>query len=489
MNHFSTAWKTDKLWATVLASWYLTIFSCFFGSYLLRIPLPIGGHFFLFRGILPLTVVLYAIWCIRRKRNPFSGLALIEKCFLLLIVIMVLYGTVSIFFAISKGAWFTKYLTMGYYFCFALLFLLLRKDPSVRRAEFFLACGIMLFCTLGGFVETFTNCFFETPFAGEQNYYFMGKWWQVPVFCFYNPNAFTVSSLWMLLIAWMLLFDGWNSISKKQQVRNLWALTLFTCLSIFLYFVANGRLTIWALLFFFAGLAIWLLIRYRKGLWVFAAFASCLLFIYAGEHYDQIKAYAAYAIEQVQPSTHEGPTNQDPPAPPVVDPNNHSTMKYLIPKDLETGSVSLSSDESGNVRLNLLKNSLEMLVASKGLGIGLGNAELRMEDYDNTNDIVDVHCFIMELFLEFGIFAILPLLLLLCVLLWNWFCCLHRARKNGDHTLLSNTLFQIFAVLTYPILSTANSSSWSIGPMWIFLAYILLDNADKQSPSQGLANI
>ena len=100
-----------------------------------------------------------------------------------------------------------------------------------------------------------------------------------------------------------------------------------------------------------------------------------------------------------------------------------------------------------------------------------------MEAYDNTGDIVNVHCFIMELLLEFGIFAALPLLLLVCALLWSWILRLLRAGSDGDRVLLSNTLFQIFAVLTYPLLSTVNSTSWGLGAMWLFLGYVLLDNA------------
>lgn len=480
MKQLSAAWKTDKLWGAVLIFWYLTVFSSFLGSYLLRIPLPIGGNFFLFRGVLPLTVLLFAVWCVRNKRNPFAGLTRIEQCFLLLVAVMVLYGTVSVLFAISKGAWFSKYLSMGYYLCFALLFVLLCKDPGVRKATVLLACGTMLFCTLGGLAETVTDCFFDTPYAGKFSYYFMGRWWQPPIFTFYNTNGLAASNLWMLLIAWMSLFQQWPDLSGKRRRWLLWGLTALTCLGIFLYSVSNSRLTIYALPFLFAGLAVWLLLRHKRGLWIFAAFACCLLFIYAGEHYDQIKEYVEIHMTETEPGSSEAPGSK-----PSSKPNNHGTMNSLVPKDAETGKVSLSSDESGGIRVNLIKNSVQMLIGSKGLGIGLGNAELRMKAYDNTGNIVNVHCFLMELFLEFGIFAILSLLLLVCVLLWNWFLRLRRAGRERDRVLLSNTLFQIFAVLTYPLLSTVNASSWGLSAMWLFLGYVLLDNADQQRLPAG----
>lgn len=495
MKALSAAWKTDKLWGAVLVSWYVTVFSSFFGSCLLRIPLPVGGNFFLFRGVLPLTVLLFAVWCVRNKRNPFAGLTRIEQCFLMLVAVMVLYGTVSVLFAISKGAWFSKYLTMGYYLCFTLLFMLLCKDHGIRRATLLLACGTMLFCTLGGLAETRLDCFFETPYAGRFSYYFMGKYWQAPIFTFYNTNGFSSSNLWMLLIGWMFLFESWSKLSGKRQKAGLWGLTVLTCLGMFLYSVSNSRLTIYALLILFAGLAVWLFLRYKRGLWTLAAFVCCFLLIYAGEHYDQIKADITYVIESIEASkapaeppaetpgeSPDAPADSRPSKPerPVVSPNNHGTMNELVPVDSETGKVSISGDESGGIRVNLLKNSLQMLIGSKGLGIGLGNAELRMKAYDNTGGITNVHCFIMEVFLEFGIFAILPLLLLACVLLWNWFLRLRRAGREGDRVLLANTLFQIIAVLTYPLLSTVNSSSWGLSAMWLFLGYVLLDNADRQ---------
>ena len=155
-------------------------------------------------------------------------------------------------------------------------------------------------------------------------------------------------------------------------------------------------------------------------------------------------------------------------------------MSTLVPVDSETGQVSISSDESGRIRLHLLQSSMEVLLASKGLGVGVGNGGIRVGIHDGTNGAPAIHCLIMEIFLEFGIFAILPLLLLLCILLKSWFLRIRHARRERDRVLLSNTLFQIFAVMTYPFLSTANASSWGMSAMWLFLGYILLDNSEKE---------
>lgn len=469
MNQLAVEGKNDKLRMTMLLSWYITVISSFFGPYLLQVALPIGGYFFLYRGMLPLTVVLFIVWHIKRRRNPFASLSTIEKAVFFLLSMMLLYGIISVFFAISVGAWFSKYLSMGYDFCFFILAILLCKDNKICKNTIILACGTMLFCALGGFIETFTDCFFDTPYAGRPTYYFMGRWWQAPIFTFYNTNGLAASNLWMLIIAWMYLFNQWESISISFRKRALWGLAGLTCLGMFLYFVSNSRLTIMALPFLFVGLAVWLLIRYRRGLWIFAVFACFIGFIYVGEQYDQIRAQVSYVLESIM-NTDEADSIQ----PPSVTPNNHGTMNVLVPRDPETGTIDISSDESGGVRLNLLKNSIEMLVESKGLGIGLGNAELRMEAYDNTEGITNVHCFIMEIFLEFGIFAIMPLFLVVCTIFKSWFLRLRRGRKEGNQVLLSNTLFQICAVITYPILSTVNSSSWGLSAMWLFLSYILL---------------
>ena len=133
--------------------WYVTVASAAFGSCLLRISLPIGGHFFLFRGAILATCLVYLLLLLRRRENPFRGLSRIEICFVGVVACMLGYGLVSALWAISLGAWFSKFFTMCQMFALVFLFLKLCRDEKVMRVTLLLAGITTLFCALGGIVE------------------------------------------------------------------------------------------------------------------------------------------------------------------------------------------------------------------------------------------------------------------------------------------------------------------------------------------------
>lgn len=470
--------KEDKLWSVTTLFWYLTVFSSFFMAYLFPVELPIGGHFFLYRLALPVTALLYGVWCIKGRYNPLKGIALIEKCVLLLLSSMLLYGMASFFWAISKGAWFSQMLSTGMDFCFLYLAIQFYKDDRTRKGTVLLACATMLFCCLGGLIEMSCGCFFDTPYAGTSFYYFMGKLWQAPVFCFYNQNGLSASAFWVLIVGFLYLFDRWNDLTARKKHRFWNVGVAVICICLFLFCAAGSRLTLWAIPFFLVGLACWLLLRYKRGLLAFVAIACCFLFIYVGENYTNIKEQLAYVAElnRWQESVESGTAAGEAPKKPTPTTPSHTTTGHTVPVDKESGQVSIVADESGGLRVNLMKNALNLIADSKCLGVGVGNLEIRMAEYDNVRGMVNPHCFVVEVIAEFGIFALLPLLALGFVLCKNWFKNILQSVQQKDRVLLSNVVFQIFAVLTYPFLSTINSSSWGMSPMWLFLAYIVWGN-------------
>ena len=124
--------------------------------------------------------------------------------------------------------------------------------------------------------------------------------------------------------------------------------------------------------------------------------------------------------------------------------------------------------------MTLLKDSVQMICESHGLGIGLSNVEPRLREMDNTGGLYSVHCFVMEVLAEFGIFALIPLLAVgLSILraLWLEFYAALRAR---DKKRMAMPLLLFFTAIAYAPLSTANSSSWGIQAMWFYLAMLLL---------------
>ena len=146
---------------------------------------------------------------------------------------------------------------------------------------------------------------------------------------------------------------------------------------------------------------------------------------------------------------------------------------YTIVPSITEENVNDSLAESDGIRLALLKDSVKLLVESKGLGIGLGNAEYRIAEFDNTQGYVNVHCFIMEVVLEFGIFALLPLLIVVCSILRRICLAFYQAGKKNS-VAAANLILLFMTCAAFPLLSTANSSSWTITIMWLYLAQLLL---------------
>lgn len=464
--------KRFSLDRLLLFCWYLTIFSAPFESSLLNFPLPIGGHFFLFRGMILLTCSVYLVYLIRRRENPLRGLSWPERWFVVLAICMLIYGAVSTLWAISLGAWFTKFFTMCQMFALVFLFLKLCRDPNVLRNTMLLVAGTFLVCMLGGVVELFHGPFFDTMFTSP-TYVFFNRWLYAPVFTMYNPNGFSVYLLFTLEILYFYLAQQWDTLSPSCRRRSYWLLSGSFALTLFLCCADGGRLSILSIPLISIGIAVWALLRYRKGLLFLALLALMLAFTYVGENYDQVKYRAGETISQIQEIFHPSTPSETPVVPSEPEKNMRGTLYTIIPSITEE-NVNDSLAESDGIRLALLKDSVKLLVESKGLGIGLGNAEYRIAEFDNTQGYVNVHCFIMEVVLEFGIFALLPLLIVVCSILRRICLAFYRAGKQKDSAALAELVLLFMTCAAFPLLSTANSSSWTITIMWLYLAQLLL---------------
>lgn len=97
-----------------------------------------------------------------------------------------------------------------------------------------------------------------------------------------------------------------------------------------------------------------------------------------------------------------------------------------------------------------------------------------MAAFDNTGGLVNVHCLIMEVLLEFGLSALLPLLVLVFMIFKMLCVRLYTAAKTHRWVQVSYILFLLFTTLAYVFLSTANFSSWRISAMWLYTAMMIL---------------
>lgn len=487
MTTVSAQAKRFTLDRLLLVCWYLTVFSAPFGDCLLRIELPIGGHFFLFRGMILLTCAVYLVHLLCRRENPFRGLSRPEKWFVVLAVCMLAYGLVSVLWSVSLGAWFSKLFTMCQMFALVFLFLKLCRDPKVMRVTMWIMGITVLITALGGLAELWHGPYFDTPYR-DYSYVFFNKAFYAPIFTLYNPNGFATYLLFTLECLVLYMAYNWKTPASVRDKRLLWVLTAGMCLTLFLCCADGGRLSLLSIPILLLGLAVWLLLRYKKGLWIFAALALTLSFVYVGENYLQVKFQAEQTaieirqlFEKPEQPTPEQPIPDDP-TPPPPEKNTHGTLYTLTPSVKDTSAYE-SLSQSDGARVTLLKDCVQMIRESHGLGIGLGSVELRIKEFDNTAGIGAVHCFVMEVLTEFGIFAFLPLLALgLSILraLWLEFYAALRAR---DKKRMAMPLLLFFTAIAYAPLSTANASSWGLQAMWFYLAVLLLYSGQPSESS------
>ena len=482
MTTVSAQAKRFTLDRLLLVCWYLTVFSAPFGDCLLRIALPIGGHFFLFRGMILLTCAVYLVHLLCRRENPFRGLSRPEKWFVVLAVCMLIYGLASVLWSVSLGAWFSKLFTMCQMFAMTFLFLKLCRAPKVMHNTMWIMGITVLITALGGLAELWHGPYFDTPYR-DYSYVFFNKAFYAPIFTLYNPNGFATYLLFTLECLVLYMAYNWKTPASVRDKRLLWVFTAGMCLTLFLCCADGGRLSLLSILILLLGLAVWLLLRYKKGLWIFAALALTLSFVYVGENYLQVKYQAEQTAIEIRQlfEKPEQPTPDDP-TPPPPEKNTHGTLYTLTPSVKDTSAYE-SLSQSDGIRMTLLKDCVQMIRESHGLGIGLGSVELRIKEFDNTAGIGAVHCFVMEVLTEFGIFAFLPLLALgLSILraLWLEFYAALRAR---DKKRMAMPLLLFFTAIAYAPLSTANASSWGLQAMWFYLAVLLLYSGQPSESS------
>lgn len=446
----------------LLFGWFITVASMLFYACLLRFELPIGGHMFLFRAAVMVTMVIFAVKEIRDRTFFVKNLSRTEWILLITLVSMVLYGVVSIKFSLGISDWISKFLTMVIAFGFLFIYVRVGQNEKVQKITMGLLMITTAICLVGGLIECFTGCFFDTDYH-DQKYIFFGKALYFPIFTFYNPNLFAVSTMFALSTLLLYAFDRFDTWTHVQKNLLLAAICVGSMLCMFLYCADQGRLTMLSMIALFIGIAIWLAVRMRKGLvWFVLSLIVAAVFILFGENYWGI-------VNLIQQAQNSSQILQD--LPNAFGQEYNSTLTTIVDGTLVQGGE--------GTRIALLRNAIEMIFDSRFLGVGFGNAELRMANYTNTGGLVNVHCFFLELVLEFGIFALIPLLALFGSIFYNYYLLFQHAIRQKNTAMLTNLIFQTITVFLLPVLSTVNSSSWTIMAMWLYVGYIIIDQTNK----------
>ena len=150
-----------------------------------------------------------------------------------------------------------------------------------------------------------------------------------------------------------------------------------------------------------------------------------------------------------------------------------SLKEEIFVTDGETGEVKLNVVMSGGVRVSLLLHTLDCFLQSKGMGVGLGNtAQLAKAAAPQRGGIWAIHCFLARMTADFGIWFLIPLLMIAGAMLWLGLCfVLTEIKKRRWINVMTGVLY-LLAVIIFPIASTASGDAQNSLPMWLFLGYL-----------------
>ncbi|WP_226682038.1 teichuronic acid biosynthesis protein TuaE [Sutcliffiella horikoshii] len=150
-------------------------------------------------------------------------------------------------------------------------------------------------------------------------------------------------------------------------------------------------------------------------------------------------------------------------------------------------SAALPSNEG---RANLMRNALYFTFDSFGLGIGAGNAEYYMENYSifDTDEVVNIHFWFLEILTNFGIIVFLGYITLYAYLMYKLYQYYQRGLTNNYKLFVEALLVSLGA---FVFSSISPSSVANLYFHWVLFAFALatLNVLRNQSASNSLPKI
>ena len=494
MTQWIEQWKADRLRGAMVLCWLLTVFSSFFGAYLLPVTVPVLGTLFPFRVLLPTTAVLYLVWAVKHREPLFwRGASTLEKLCFILCGILLAYGAASLFRAIDFGHTFRRLFNLCFDLCFFLLMLRLCRDRDIRRKTLWLCFGMLAFISLLGIYEVFFGGVVNSVYDPEETYrFFLFKHvYQYPVVFYVNTNDL------VMLLTFLYTVESICYVRSEQAQSG--ALTAAFVLQgaavYFLLLASSSRLCILSFNILLLGLFVYFVITQRRWLRAPVFLLLCVLGIQFVNQYrfivPPIQTYFA-ELDDYQESKGSDSENvtEEKPSLSLGNPNKSSLGEEFFTQNEETGQQELQLERSGGVRAKLLLHAFTCFRESYGLGVGLGNTETLAARQtvipawaDNPQN--SIHCFLARLTADCGIFALLPLCAVAFLLLKRTFQALLAALRRKDREGCAYGLFFLLCLVIYPIASTASSDAQDSIAMWIYLAAVVLFCLDMSLRSSG----
>ena len=109
------------------------------------------------------------------------------------------------------------------------------------------------------------------------------------------------------------------------------------------------------------------------------------------------------------------------------------------------------------------------------MGVGLGNtAQLAKPTAESRGGVWGIHCFLARMMADFGIWFLIPLLLIAFSMVKSGVEIVCREMKKRNWSGVMTGVMYLSSVLIYPIASTAPGDAQNSVPMWLFLGCVVL---------------
>lgn len=461
MNRLIAWWEEDRLWGTLVLSWLFTVFASFFNSLVFpTLTVPLVGTLYLFRIVLPVTVVLYGVWQFRHRRDFWKEVSTAEKWCYALIAILLVYGGLSLLRAIDVGWTLGRLINLCFDLLYFFLALRLLKNPKVRRATGILLAGMLVLLCLLGIYEVFCGGVVDPKYDHYQRLeLFMGTY-QFPVVFSGNTNDYAMTLIYLSGVLMLECVQAKDSGSIRTGWIVLLALTL-----VFLMVASTARLNQLCLLILFLGLSIWGLWGSHRRRSLPLLLLCCILLVQFAQEYRYIvPKYVGSGTQTVEQAEA-----------PVQRPARETLGDELYVVDEATGEKKFRTEGSAGPRALLLLHAKDCFLESYGLGVGLGNTEILARDREVIPNarFWSIHCFLARLTADYGVFALVPLCAVAALLFRKDWRAVQTGRRAGNRDQVIRGVFHILCLVIFPISSTASSDAQDCLPMWLYLGYLV----------------
>lgn len=477
MKFISQQWKQDKLRCALVVCWLLTVAASFFNSYLLPVQLPGVGTWYAFRTLLPLTALLYVVYAIRTRTFFWKDSTTLEKWCYVFIAVLLLYGAVSLPRALDVAWTFRRLFNLCFDLCFFFLMLRLCRKKDIRRLTIAVYTAVLALYIVLGIYEVFFGGLVNPVYNGFKRFYVLNGLFQEPIVFTENMNDYA-----------SVLFFSYAVLSLWSWKRPAWRNVLLTAGTYFLLLATMSRLCTLSFVVLLVVQIFCALLQHQKAarktaVWMVLC-VCCVQFCTQYRYIiPPIQSYLAQraAYEEVlkEQSSASGAEPLKKPELQLGDPQKESLDEQFFETDAATGEKVLREEGSAGVRSHLLLFAFHCISQSHGLGVGLGNTETMAARQAVVPQWADkpqnsIHCFLMRIAADYGIFALLPLCAIAFLLLKRIFTSLSAAWRRKDGQAGAGALLFFAVLLTYPIVSTASSDAQDDIAMWFYLAMMVL---------------